>query len=638
MNDEQPGTPYASVTRQAAAIVAAAVGAVVFVGWAIDAPRLKSLHPDWVTMKPNTAIGFMLAGAALWRPWSRAGRVLSALAALVGAATLVEYAAGVDLGIDNLLFREPAGAVATPFAGRMAPTTALGLMLIGSALLLAEARPRLSQTLAAIVLLFGFLAIVGYAYGVETLYGIESTTAMALHTALTLLALGAGAMAARPDRGLVALLADGGPGGQAARRVLPAALLGPPILGAIVPASRFGAALFAVLTALVFVTLAAAVADRLRRHDASRLAAGELHARLAAVVESSQDAIVGVGLDGTILHWNRGARTLYGYDAAEARGQPAALLLPPSRAGEFRALIDRIRRGERVDRLDTEHVGRDGTAIGVALTVSPVLDGDGRVTGASCIARDVTELRQAAAELARSNAALEEFAYIASHDLQEPLRKVASFTELLERRYRGRLDADADRFIRHVVDGAHRMQALIDGLLTYSRVQRASMPVDATRLTDRAQEALALLSGAVERSGAGVTVEPLPEAVADPIQMTQLFQNLIGNAIKFVGREPPRVRVWAEAWPGEWTFAVADNGIGVAPEHLERIFGMFQRLHSRDAYPGTGLGLALCKRIVERHGGRIWAESTPGAGTTIRFTLPAEAVPAAEVTLKGEAR
>jgi light-regulated signal transduction histidine kinase (bacteriophytochrome) len=234
------------------------------------------------------------------------------------------------------------------------------------------------------------------------------------------------------------------------------------------------------------------------------------------------------------------------------------------------------------------------------------------------------ELAQRSQELARSNAELEQLAYIASHDLQEPLRMVASYLQLLEQRYGGRLDADAHEFIEFAVDGATRMQALIDDLLTYSRVGSSAKPLQPTDCAAVVQTALRSLRMSIEESGAQLRCGTLPVAMGDAAQLTQLFQNLMANAIKFRGQQAPRIAVEAEPEDGFWRFAVRDNGIGIAPEYFDRIFVMFQRLHNRSTYSGTGIGLAVCKKIVERHGGRIWVESMPGTGSTFQFTLPRE--------------
>ena len=231
-------------------------------------------------------------------------------------------------------------------------------------------------------------------------------------------------------------------------------------------------------------------------------------------------------------------------------------------------------------------------------------------------------LEQQARELTRSNEELQQFAYVASHDLQEPLRMVSSYTQLLARRHGDKLDGDAREFMDFIVDGAARMKQLIEDLLEYSRVGtrgHAFEPVDSAASLDRA---LGNLRAAREAAGAEVTRGNLPKVFADGSQLTQLFQNLVGNAIKFHGAEPPRIHVEGEERGDVWVFSVKDNGIGLDTQYAERIFMMFQRLHSKSEYPGTGIGLAICKKIVQRHGGRIWVDSQPGRGATFGFTIP----------------
>lgn len=231
------------------------------------------------------------------------------------------------------------------------------------------------------------------------------------------------------------------------------------------------------------------------------------------------------------------------------------------------------------------------------------------------------ELRETMEELQRSNAELQQFAYVASHELQEPLRMVSSYTQLLERRYKDKLDADADDFINYAVNGSKRMQQLINDLLVYSRVGTRGKPLEPTDCVTVFDAAVANLDVAIQNSGAVVTRDLLPRVMAEEGQLVQLFQNLIGNAIKFHGLQPPRVHVAAEKNGNDWVFSVRDNGIGIDPQYFERIFTVFQRLHC-DEYPGTGIGLAISQKIIQRHGGQIWLESQPGEGSRFYFTIP----------------
>jgi len=261
--------------------------------------------------------------------------------------------------------------------------------------------------------------------------------------------------------------------------------------------------------------------------------------------------------------------------------------------------------------------------------VVPILENN-KVTSTLVVSRDITERKKAekallktSEDLARSNADLVQFAYVASHDLQEPLRTITRFVQLLEKRYKGNLDQDADEFIDFIVEGTKRMQQLINDLLTYSRVNTRGKPLSPMKIEDALQRAMQNLSYVREESGGTVTYDEMPTIVADELQMTQLFQNLIGNALKFHGKEAPRVEISAVRKENEWIFSVRDNGIGIDPKYKDRIFELFQRLHTRDEYPGTGIGLTIAKKIVERHGGKIWVDSEPGKGTTFCFTIPA---------------
>ena len=269
---------------------------------------------------------------------------------------------------------------------------------------------------------------------------------------------------------------------------------------------------------------------------------------------------------------------------------------------------------------------KDGSSFPVEYYSTPVREDDGSLVGAVVVFRDVTEEKATEEALIQSNRDLEQFAYVTSHDLQEPLRMISSYTQLLAKRYRGKLDADADEYIGFVTDGAARMQRLIRDLLEYSRVGtrgRAFEPADLNGVLD---EALTNLRHTIDKTGARVDREPLPTLPVDATQIMRLFQNLVGNALKYRAEDrAPEIRIEVKKRGADWQFAVRDNGIGIQEKDFDRVFLIFQRLHSRQDYEGSGIGLAVCKRIVERHGGRIWVESEPGTGSTFRFTLPAHA-------------
>ena len=274
---------------------------------------------------------------------------------------------------------------------------------------------------------------------------------------------------------------------------------------------------------------------------------------------------------------------------------------------------------------------RDNRTIWVRDYPRAVSGPDGKVIYYDGIIVDITErkqaedrLQKALEELEYSNRELQQFAYVASHDLQEPLRMVASYVELLANRYKDKLDNDAEEFIAYAVEGATRMQRLINDLLEYSRVSsrgKTFMPTDCEEVIN---QVIANLQLAIEESSAVITHDPMPVVVADRSQLGQVFQNLVGNAIKFRAEKPPEIHIGVRQRDREWEFSVRDNGIGFEPEYAERIFMIFQRLHGRSEYPGTGIGLAICKKIIERHGGRIWVKSEQGKGSVFYFTLPAK--------------
>jgi PAS domain S-box-containing protein len=383
------------------------------------------------------------------------------------------------------------------------------------------------------------------------------------------------------------------------------------------------------------ILVTAAIRDISVRKEAEKHLA-RMEGRYRGLLEAAPDAMVVVNQKGDIVLLNVQAEKQFGYHRDELVGQRMKNIIPAGFAE--RLIADALRSTEDAlaQQIGTgiEITGRrkDGTEFPIEIMLSPLESAEGVLVTAAI--RDITTRKVAEAhllykveELNRSNEELGQFAYIASHDLQEPLRMVASYTQLLARRYKGRLDSDADEFITFAVDGANRMQRLIQDLLAYSRVGTKGKELRETSSEEALQRAILNLRGAIADSGAMVTHDPLPPVLADETQLVQLFQNLIGNAIKYQNPGVPRIHISAiKNGGGKWTFSVRDNGLGIDPQYFERIFVMFQRLHKREEFAGTGIGLAICKKIVERHGGEISVQSQPGKGSTFSFALAGSGV------------
>jgi PAS domain S-box-containing protein len=378
------------------------------------------------------------------------------------------------------------------------------------------------------------------------------------------------------------------------------------------------------------ILVTAAIRDISVRKNAEKHLA-QMEGRYRGLLEAAPDAMVVVNQGGEIVLLNLQAEKQFGYRRNELLGQKVTNIIPEGFAE--RLIADGLRSAE--DAL-AQQIGtgielhgrrKDGREFPIELMLSPLGSAEGILVTAAI--RDITTRKEAEAhllqnveELNRSNEELGQFAYIASHDLQEPLRMVASYTQLLSRRYKGKLDAEADEFIAFAVDGASRMQRLIQDLLAFSRVGTKGKEMVGTSSEEALSQALINLRGAIKDSGALVTHDPLPTVMAGETQLIQLFQNIVGNAIKYQNPGVPKVHI-SVARNGEkkWVFSVRDNGLGIDPQYFEKIFGMFQRLHKREEFAGTGIGLAICKKIVERHGGSISVESQPGQGSTFRFAL-----------------
>ncbi|MGA2060584.1 MAG: ATP-binding protein [Thermoguttaceae bacterium] len=657
------------------------IGMIGLLGWIFDIGIFKQFLYFGIAIKANTAIALIVAGLSLClfildqqHGWARrTGQVCAALALIVGMLSLSEHAVGWNLGIDQLLFHEPPGPPGSLSPGRPGLPASLCFILGGLALLLLHERSKknrlLVQILAVGVGLIAAPGLIGYAYGAESLYGIAQYTAIAFHTALAFALLAAGIFFAYPKEGIASLVYDKGIGGSIARRLLPPAILVPLVLGWFrlrgeeqgYFIAAFGTAVMMLIMMTLLSTLVLRTAAVSRHSERQQLLAEEalltanqeLEHRVAErtdelrtafsyarnLLEASLDPLVTISPEGKITDVNQATELATDLTRKELIGSDfSSYFTEPQKANEgYRKVISE---GFVKDYpLTIRHAS--GKTMDVLYNATLYKNEAGQVQGVFAAARDITERKRAeeelnhyrehleelvakrTEELSRSNRDLEQFAYAASHDLQEPLRMIAGYLQLLSERYKGQLDEKADKYIDYSVDGASRMSILIRDLLDYSRVNTRGEELRIVDCNKAFESAMRNLGSAIKESAATITHDSLPVVRADQTQLAQLFQNLVGNAIKF--RSPqrlPQVHVSARKDQTHWIFRVQDNGIGFEQQYEDKIFMIFQRLHGRGQYPGTGIGLAICKRIIERHGGKIWADSEPDKGTNFFFTIP----------------
>ncbi|MEG4496390.1 MULTISPECIES: PAS domain S-box protein [unclassified Microcoleus] len=346
------------------------------------------------------------------------------------------------------------------------------------------------------------------------------------------------------------------------------------------------------------------------------------------IVELAEEGIWVIDSNSLTTYVNHAMARMLGYSELEMFGRSLFDFMDEAEQQQALALVERRKQGIG-EQHEFKFKSKDGKDIWTDMSTSPVMDSQGNLLSCCALVYNITDRKQAeqqmlqlTEDLKRSNEELEQFAYVASHDLQEPLRAVTSYTQLLAQRYQGNLDDRADKYINYIVDGATRMQQLINDLLAYSRLGTRGHEFEEADCNAAVEKSLCNLQIAIAEKKAAITCEAMPTVMADESQLVQLFQNLIGNGIKFCRQDIPLIHIAARRQESEWLFSVRDNGIGIDPQYADRIFIIFARLHSRRQYSGTGIGLAMCKRIVERHGGRIWVESQEGKGATFYFTIP----------------
>ena len=638
------------------------LGTLAMIGWFMDIRSLASFVPGYIPIAPDAALAFILLGGA-WYLYSRAPSrwftriylLFSVFSiSLIALLNLIQFLTGANVGIEEYFTREVLAIdPGTYGAGPMSPIAAASFLLICAAMVLLLFAPGhraagLSSGLASVVVLVGLVVLLGYLYGTPQLYG-EGYRYVALPAGVMFVFLGTGLIAAAgPEHFPLRLLV-----GPSIRALLMRSFLLVIFVVILIEGTFRGLfsllgltmALRAAMSALIALAIASIVISQISRVVGGAMDRAEAERKRAeqALLKSEQhyrslfenmlDGFAyckmlfddsGHPVDFVYLEVNSAFERLTGLK--NVIGKKVTEVIPGIKESypEVFGIYGRVALTGMPEKFEIDFKPLEAWfSISVYSTereyFAAVFD---NITERK---RAEEELKKRTEELARSNAELEQFIYIASHYLQEPLRTVSNFSQLLAKRYKGELDAKADQFIGFIVDGTTRMQEMIDDLLEYSRVSTKTKPFEPTDCEAVFDQALANVKEAVEESDALVTHDPLPTVMADASQMVQLFQNLLSNAIKF-RKEKPNITVSAVQRGNEWLFSVKDNGIGIAPEFMEHIFKMFEREHASAEYPGTGVGLAICKKIVERHGGRIWVESEIGKGSTFYFTIPAKRV------------
>lgn len=635
---------------EVSSILIVLISILFLIGWAFDISILKTPGPNYSTIKSNTAFSFLLIGISIWllqkkRINSRnilIARILSVIVLSIGSLTLFEYISGVNLGIDQIIFSEPRGAIQTVALNRMSIVAASSFLLIGISLLMIDMEKnrnfQVFQFFIILVGLISFLVVLGYFYQ-TTIYPVRNTTAPSPYGSIILIVITLTVLASRPDRGFMELLTSERVSGIFGRRVLPIIIIVPLILGWLrilgeqigLYDAAFGTAIAIFFTILIMIILIWSSILSIDRIDLRRMMAEENIRRQAELLNLTRDAIFVRNLENKITFWNKGSEETYGWNENEVLGKVIYELLQaeyPKPLEDIQA--DVLSYGQWNGEL--KHKKRDGTPIIVLSRWSLQKDENGNPIGFLEINTDITKrknaekkLKKLVGELKRSNYELQQFTFITSHDLQEPLRSIASFSQLLEMRYKNKLDKEADEYIKFVVDAAVRMKEMIQGLFDYSHIGTQKEKCEPLNVEDVLKQVLSHLNTLIEENNAYITYDSLPLIIADKEQIAKLFQNLIENAIKFKKPDAsPKIHISAylDEEKGEYIFSVADNGIGLESQYSDKIFEIFKRLHTIDEYRGTGIGLAICKRIVERHGGRIWVESSLGNGAIFYFTIP----------------
>ncbi|MDA8339828.1 MAG: PAS domain S-box protein [Nitrospiraceae bacterium] len=667
----QPAVP-SLITKlpKAASAAVVFVSLLVLTGWAFNIEFLKRIIPDAVAMNPMTAVAFILSSAGLWlfradvsdtprlAKIRRTAFLCAATVALIGLVRLLGYVAGWDVGMDRLLFASKlAMAGGEPnIPNRIAPNTALNFLFVGSALLLAISKDRrfgwLNHGMLFFVVFTSFLAFLGHTYDAPELYRIFPFIGMAVNTATCFMALGLGILAASPDKGIMAVVASPHMGGIVARRLLPVAFMVPVTLGWIrlwgqrtgLYGTEFGLGLMVTASVVLLTIVVLIIATSLNRADSERRhaenALRESESVKSSILNAVHHAVVFL-YDRRIIYANNGVETVFGWKPDELIGKSTSVLYRSDKeyekiAQDFYPMLDKQQTlGEEF--LCRHRDGRDILCFVSASKIGERLEKRGIIA----VYEDITKRKQAEEQIRRLNEELEQrviertvqleaankeleaFSYSVSHDLRAPLRSIDGFSQALLEDYTERLDEQGRDYLHRVRAASQNMGKLIDDLLKLSRITRSEMQHEVVDLSEIAKE---IASGLQQRESERVAEFVIEEGLVvngDRRLLKIMMENLLENAWKFTGRHPrARIEFDAADQDGRTVYFIRDDGAGFDMAYVNKLFVPFQRLHTPDEFPGTGIGLTTVQHIIHRHGGRVWAEGKVEKGATFYFSLP----------------
>jgi PAS domain S-box-containing protein len=617
-------------------------------GWSYDIIVFTSVFPGFVSMNPVTALSFILSGASLWllrgEPAASghrtAGRICAVLVAAIGALILLDHALGWRLGVDQWLFREQLETTTSPMPNRMAPNTALNFLLVGLAMLIIDLETarghRPAQYLILAAALVALLAVTGYLYGVDVLYGATFYIPMALNTALTFLLLCAGLVLARPNRGLLMRTLTGPRFGSViARRLLPGVVGIPLLIGwlrlkgqeAGLYGTEFGVAMAVVISIIILGALVWWSAEALNRMAVERERAEDERDRFFNL---SLDLLCIAGFDGYFKQVNAAWETTLGWTTAELLARPYLEFIHPDDRPTTASEAGKNLAGKRTMAFENRYRCKDGSYRWLSWTAMP----SKAQTLIYAAARDITERRKVEEQtralnrqLEAANKELEAFSYSVSHDLRAPLRALDGFSQALMEDCAGRLDEQGRDYLNRIRAASQRMGRLIDDLIGLSRVSRGELQPATVDLSGLAASIVEELKTENPARRVECALAPGVSGRGDERLLRVVLDNLLRNAWKFTSKQPAARIEFGVVAPSNGdgpAYFIRDNGVGFDMAYVDKLFGAFQRLHAAADFPGTGIGLATVKRIIHRHGGRIWVESTVDHGATFYFTLTSE--------------